>query len=86
MKTTRENIKEIFDNANMSSSDPDNLIDLPNHHGRHTNAYKDAVLDKITEATKGIEPRTKEYTNALKNALIELKDKLISDPSFPYKK
>lgn len=78
--------KEIFDNANMSLSDPDNLIDLPNHHGRHTNAYKDAVLDKITEATKGIEPRTKEYTNALKNALIELKDKLISDPSFPYKK
>lgn len=76
--------KEIFDKGNMKLSDKENIIYLKNHHGRHTNAYKDYVLDELQKGTKDCVPNTAEFTSALKNTLKEIADNLKNNPKLPY--
>ena len=39
--------KEITDRYNMSLSAKENIISLPGHNGRHTNAYHDFMLSQL---------------------------------------
>ena len=40
-----EQYQQVFDQAGMSLQDPANIIYLEGHHGAHTTAYKDYVLN-----------------------------------------
>lgn len=67
----------------MSLHDDANKIFLEGHGGAHTKAYKQYVLDYITQATEGLSGQTAK--DALTRALNDLKDQLIKNPKMPYK-
>jgi hypothetical protein len=75
--------KEIFYKAGMSLQDPLNKMVLPGHSGRHTNDYKQYVLDYLKSATNGLTGQ--EAKQALTNALTEIRNVLTKNPNMPYK-
>ena len=82
--------KDIFDKAGIDFDNPLNIIDLENHKGRHTNAYKDDVLQRLQKAVRKVEADGKihtkdEYYKEIKKVLLELKELLLKDPKYPYK-
>jgi hypothetical protein len=81
-----ERYKTIFDNAGIKFNDPDNIIELPNHSGRHTNRYKDIVLDALEKGTADKQPHTIEYTQSVRDVLKDLANRLLKDPRLPYSK
>ena len=74
---------QIFRNAGMSLQDDANLMFLQNHSGAHTTAYKEYVLNTLTEATEGLSGNTAK--DALIAALDKLKAQLLANPLMPYK-
>ena len=82
--------KDIFDKAGIDFDNPLNIIDLENHKGRHTNAYKDDVLQRLQKAVRKVEADGKihtkdEYYKEFKKVLLELKELLLKGPKYPYK-
>ena len=78
-----EQYDKIFRNAGMSLQDDANLMFLQNHSGAHTTAYKEYVLNTLTEATEGLSGNTAK--DALIAALDKLKAQLLANPLMPYK-
>ena len=78
-----EQYDKIFRNAGMSLQDDANLMFLQNHSGAHTTAYKEYVLNTLTEATEGLSGNTAK--DALIAALDTLKAQLLANPLMPYK-
>ncbi|MGE5661901.1 MAG: RHS repeat-associated core domain-containing protein, partial [Ignavibacteriales bacterium] len=78
-----EAYKKIFDKAGMSLQDDANKIFLEGHSGAHTKAYKQYVLDYITQATEGLSGQTAK--DALIRALKDLMGQMIKNPQMPYK-
>ena len=82
--------KAIFDKANIRFNDDINKIWLKGHKGRHTNAYKDDVLQRLQNAVSKVDADGKkhtkdEYYKEVKKVLLELNDLLSKDPRYPYK-
>lgn len=68
--------EDIFRNAGKSLDDPDNLVQVPGHSGPHPQAYHEAVMDSLTQATRRLQPGTIEYRQALEKALRELAEEI----------
>ncbi len=78
-----EQFENIFNNAGMTLDDDANKVFLENHSGGHTVKYKEYVLDKLDNATRGLSGD--DANKALKQVLIDLKTELINNPRIPYK-
>ena len=72
--------KVMFDRAGMSMQDPANLVDLPDHFGPHPEVYHDYVYTYLQEQTVGLEGQ--EYTDAFKQALLNLKTEITTPGSY----
>lgn len=73
--------RPIGNPALMKLSDPENLIDLPGHMGRHTTDYHKYVLQMLRNATRG---QTGAKARAvLVRALKALRSELEGNPRLP---
>jgi RHS repeat-associated protein len=64
--------KRIFDKAGMSiDKDADNLVRVVGHHGPHPEEYHQIVLDRLTQATRGLNGSA--YAQALRKELRSIK-------------
>lgn len=66
--------KELFENADMTLQDKLNVISIENHYGPHGPTYHKAILNRLTDAVKGLTAHTQAYKDALQNALRELRN------------
>jgi hypothetical protein len=64
---------EIFEKANMTLQNPENLISIEGHRGAHGPDYHRIVLARLNAAVKDKKPYSPEYIAALKEALRGLK-------------
>ena len=78
-----EQYQQVFDQAGMSLQDPANIIYLEGHHGAHTTAYKDYVLNAITEAVGN--KTGEEARQALTSTLNRIAEQLRQNPRMPYR-
>ncbi|HYV47455.1 MAG TPA: AHH domain-containing protein [Myxococcaceae bacterium] len=74
--------EDLFRGAGKTLDDPDNLVRVPGHRGPHPQAYHEAVMDTLSQATRRLQPGTPEYRQALEKALRELA-KEITTPGTP---
>lgn len=78
-----EQFETIFNNAGMTLDDAANKVFLENHSGGHTVKYKEYVLDKLENATRGLSGD--DANKALNHVLNDLKTELTNNPRMPYK-
>ena len=78
-KTYTPQFTQITDQFDLKLNDAWNIIPLQDHHGRHTNAYHEYVLEVITE----IASRVFDQASFLKEFQI-LVDALNNNPRLPY--
>ena len=78
-KTYTPRYTEITDQFGLDLNDSWNIIPLQNHHGRHTNAYHEYVLNTISE----IASHSSDQTAFLKGFQV-LVDALKNNPRLPY--
>jgi hypothetical protein len=74
--------KELFDNADTSLQDEANKVSLENHTGPHGPDYHKVVLQRLTDAVKGLTPHTQAYKDALLKALSGMKQELARPGSY----
>jgi hypothetical protein len=77
---------KLLKGAGMKFSDPEVLIPLLGHKGRHTKAYWSGLLKRAEQALAGLEEGTKEYRKAMKDFLEKEAKSLIQDPKQVYDK
>ncbi|WP_185633641.1 hemagglutinin repeat-containing protein, partial [Burkholderia stagnalis] len=77
--------QQLFDGADMSLQDQANKVLVDNHVGPHPQAYHDAVYNRLTDSVFGLQPKTPEYANALRNELNAIGNE-IKTPGTPLNK
>jgi hypothetical protein len=63
--------EEMFKKAGMTLEDAENMVKVPGHHGPHPEAYHQAVLDRLQDATDGLSGDA--YTTAFRAELARLR-------------
>lgn len=72
--------EDIFEKANMTLQDTDNLVDLSGHIGNHPVPYHLWVMGELQDAVEGLKPYTKAYEEALRGRLKDIKTALEKNP------
>jgi hypothetical protein len=69
----------IFAGAGMSLNDPENLVSIPGHQGRHPEPYHRTVYDRLFTATEGLTGEA--YKDALIGELRQIRSELLTPGS-----
>ncbi|CAG9241907.1 Filamentous hemagglutinin [Burkholderia diffusa] len=77
--------QQLFDGADMTLQDQANKVLVDGHVGPHPQEYHDTVFNRLTDAVFGLQPKTPEYANALRNELNAI-GKEIQTPGTPLNK
>jgi hypothetical protein len=79
----KDAFEELFTQAGRALNDPENLMDLPRHVGRHIEEYHQFVYNKLKAAIG--EKVGEEASNELTRVLREIRQILENNPRLPYR-